>query len=155
MTDQRHDERGRGATHLLLLEPHGVRLQGPDQEEGDERRKDGEAAADPERTRVAIDAVGAAERVDHGRECPRADERADLADGGGSAVELAADGGRAELGREEAEAVAGTQLAEGEEDAVEDCEGCDVGAQPADGRVQHKERESHAEGEPTWCRGRS
>lgn len=64
-------------------------------------------------------AVGAAGRVllDDGEQVG-ADERADLAARGGDSVVLAADGGGAGLGGDEADVVAGAGFAEREEDAV-------------------------------------
>ena len=49
---------------------------------------------------------------------PSTDECTDLANGSRETVELAADGGRAGLGCEQTEAVARAELAEAEEDAV-------------------------------------
>lgn len=56
----------------------------------------------------------------------REGEETHFADGGGDAVVLPADGGRAGLGCDQPDVVTGTELAECQEQTVDDGEGADV-----------------------------
>ena len=120
----------KGSTHLLFLQLHAICLQGADHEESDERGQDGQSAANPERPGVAFDTSGSTECLNHGGERPGANEGSKLAYCCSGAIELAANGGGSKFGGEETKTVPGTQFAEGKENPVNDCEGCNIAAQP-------------------------
>jgi hypothetical protein len=117
---------GCSSAYLAVLLNHTVGRERADEEERDEGAENGEAGRDPERAGDAERRAALAERRLDVRERVRADERSHLADGGCKAVELAADRCRRCLRREQAEVVARAELAEGEEDAVDDRKRADV-----------------------------
>lgn len=109
----------------LIFNLDGVLADGGNQREGDNGRQDAQAGRDPEGVLRGGDFIIAAGLLDVGKD-PGADKGANLAHGGGDAVVAAADAGGAGLGGEQADVVAGADLAEGEEDAVHDGKGGDV-----------------------------
>lgn len=95
------------------------------QEERQEGRENTQTRRNPEGILRRLHLVGTPSRRDV-FEHSRPDERADLANSRGDTVVLATDTGGAGLGGDETDVVAGAQLAQGEEDAVDDGEGGDV-----------------------------
>jgi hypothetical protein len=117
---------GCSSAYLAVLLGHAVGRERADEEERDEGAENGEAGRDPERAGDAERRAALAERRLDVRERVRADERADLAHGGCEAIELATDRRRRGLRREQAEVVARAELAEREEDAVDDRKRADM-----------------------------
>lgn len=135
---------------VLLLD--GILGDGRQAEQGQEAGEDGQRRADPERILTCLGFVRGILHDDG--EDVGADERSDLADGGGDAVVFAADGGGARLRGDEADVVTRTHLAKCEEEPVDDDKAGDVGRQGELGvAAGHDEAddalEEDAEGEET------
>lgn len=130
---------------LQILAGDGILPDMRQEKQGQKRAQEAQAAADEKGILTASDAVGAAGRVglDDGEDVGP-DEGTDFAGRGGDGVVLPADGGGAGLGGDEADVVAGSGFAEGEEDAVDDDETADVG-----GGVQQGVAAGHDEAHDT------
>jgi hypothetical protein len=108
----------------ILLEPeilkvNRILLNIRDEQHCNNPREDTQRARHEERILALLDDVIACCGDDVGEDIG-SDEGADFADGSGDGVVLAADGGGASFGGDEADVVAGTEFAEGEEYAIDD-----------------------------------
>ncbi len=99
-----------------VLVDHVVGLNVGQEEEGDERRQEGDARADVENASLLQQGRDLGEARNNVREDVRADKRADLAARRSNRVQLSAGSSRAgSLGGEQAEVVAGADLTPGED----------------------------------------
>ncbi len=111
-------------TEALILLGNGVLADCRQQGQGNDGRQHTEAGSDPEGIlgRLGVVTAGLANEGKH----PGADKGANLTDGGGDAIVATTDASGARLGGKEANIVARPDLAEGEEDAVDNGKGGDV-----------------------------